>query len=360
MAPRGQQRRALVGGHSGRRVREWTRGLSRDVDDLIDAIAATVLAIETFACGLDSVRGYLSGARDLALTAGLPITCDTVNEPPAPVLGSIFAGVPAVDMYAECAARVQHARELEYQVQRDVVSALSNLVQTPFLLTWLRRAGVLPPDNLGSTGVGLWAGGMGAAVLGGFADWGVKRGFGTFAPRNALGRYISPGSLTRSERFMEALSKSSWQARPNQAIAWARTANAGKLLGYAGAGLSGGMAALDRWHADAGDSSLTTSDRVTRAASVGVGAGVGAWGGAWAGAQVGGAIGTALGGPVGTVVGGAVGGFIGGFAGSEVGGEIGSAVSGIASQAVSSIGAVIPDGLGSTVSDFGDAVSFWN
>lgn len=168
--------------------------------------------------------------------------------------------------------------------------------------------------------------------------------------------HTAADDLGRLQRTLED-ARDGW---PNQAATWARTAGAGKWLGYAGAGVSGGLAALDRWQADADDPSLTTSDRVTRASMVGVGAGAGAWGGAMAGAQVGGAIGTALGGPVGTVVGGAVGGFVGGFAGSEVGGTVGEFLSEPISDVVSGIGDALPDAVGNTISDFGDAVSFWN
>jgi hypothetical protein len=96
-------------------------------------------------------------------------------------------------------------------------------------------------------------------------------------------------------------------------------ASTSRVLGAAGVVVSGGLAAFDRWQADAADPSLSTGERFARAGVDGAlnaaGGGLGAWGGAAGGA----AIGTMICPGVGTVIGGVVGGVIGGYAGGSLG-----------------------------------------
>lgn len=93
-----------------------------------------------------------------------------------------------------------------------------------------------------------------------------------------------------------------------------------RALGVVGGVVSGGFAAWDRWDSDASDPSLSTGERVARAAVDGVATGAGAGLGGWGGAAAGMAIGTAIFPGVGTVIGGAIGGIVGGGLGSTVGG----------------------------------------
>ena len=109
-------------------------------------------------------------------------------------------------------------------------------------------------------------------------------------------------------------------------VPWLRNTHglraAAKYLGPLGDVLTFGFAANDRWNEDAGDPSLSDTERGVRAVADGganlggalAGAAVGAKGGAIAGAAIGSIFpgaGTAIGG----VVGGAVGGIVGGIAG---------------------------------------------
>lgn len=115
-------------------------------------------------------------------------------------------------------------------------------------------------------------------------------------------------------------------------VPWLRNAyglqSASKYLGPAGSLLSGGFEFADRWAEDAGDPSLSTGERVTRA-TVDAGANVaggaaGAWAGAKGGALAGAAIGSIFPGP-GTAIGGVIGGVVGGIAGGAAGGGIADA-----------------------------------
>lgn len=92
-----------------------------------------------------------------------------------------------------------------------------------------------------------------------------------------------------------------------------------RVFGAAGAVVSGGFAAWDRWEADASDPSLGTGERMGRATIDGVAnAGGGALVG-WGGAALGASLGTMIFPGVGTVIGGAIGGIAGGLAGGTAG-----------------------------------------
>src|SRR5699024_5510917 len=103
---------------------------------------------------------------------------------------------------------------------------------------------------------------------------------------------------------------------------------AGKWLGPAGDVLTGVFAGVDRWNEDAGDPSLSTGERATRAAVDGGVNAAGALAGGIAGAKGGAALGAAIGSVIpgaGTAVGGAVGGIVGGVVGGIVGGGVADA-----------------------------------
>lgn len=117
-------------------------------------------------------------------------------------------------------------------------------------------------------------------------------------------------------------------------VPWLRNAHglksASRFLGPLGTAVTGVFEFSDRWAEDAGDPSLSTGERVTRAtvdAGANIAGGVaGAWGGAKVGAAAGAAIGSIFPG-AGTAVGGVIGGVVG-----AVGGGI--AGSGIANTAI--------------------------
>ena len=115
-------------------------------------------------------------------------------------------------------------------------------------------------------------------------------------------------------------------------VPWLRNAyglkSASKVLGPIGSVVTGGFEFADRWAEDAGDPSLSTGERVTRA-TVDAGANVaggaaGAWGGAKVGAAAGAAIGSIFPG-AGTAVGGVIGGVVGAVGGGIAGSSIADA-----------------------------------
>lgn len=109
-------------------------------------------------------------------------------------------------------------------------------------------------------------------------------------------------------------------------VPWLRNAyklrSASRLLGPLGSAATGVFAAADRWAEDAGDPSLSTGERVTRAVVDGganvAGGAAGAWAGAKGGAALGAAVGSIFPGP-GTAIGGVIGGVVGGVAGGIAG-----------------------------------------
>ena len=144
-------------------------------------------------------------------------------------------------------------------------------------------------------------------------------------PRNwATGAF---GVLKSSgKRMLDAAADIFAHGGEDAIVPWLRNTHglraAAKYLGPLGDVLTFGFAANDRWNEDAGDPSLSDTERGVRAVADGganlggalAGAAVGAKGGAIAGAAIGSIFpgaGTAIGG----VVGGAVGGIVGGIAG---------------------------------------------
>jgi len=103
---------------------------------------------------------------------------------------------------------------------------------------------------------------------------------------------------------------------------------ASKVLGPLGTAVTGVFEFADRWGEDAGDPSLSTGERVTRATLDGganvAGGAAGAWGGAKVGAAAGAAIGSIFPG-AGTAVGGVVGGVVGAIGGGIAGSSIADA-----------------------------------
>ncbi|TMC08065.1 MAG: hypothetical protein E6J41_14880 [Chloroflexi bacterium] len=185
---------------------------------------------------------------------------------------------------------------------------------------WKRLEGVVvPPTTMGGAGVGIWAFGRGLTAFGGVNNWMVKVEHGRFAPRDPLGRFVSPDDLSWWQTALKSRSVANWIARPNLADTRAAWFTAGRWAGRAGGVLAIGASALGQWMQDSGNSHLDTTARVGRSAYAGLVVGGAGWGGAIAGGEIGGAIGTAIFPGVGTVVGGLIGGIAGGVIGSGVG-----------------------------------------
>jgi len=190
---------------------------------------------------------------------------------------------------------------------------------------------------------------------------------GRFAPR-VPGQFVAIGTGWFGNRWfgpntIRVLNESNWVPKPYQAGAYGSWSTIGKWAGRAGVVVTFGLSAYDQWQTDADDPSLSTSEKVGRAGAVGATTAAGALAGAWAGTQVGAAIGTACGGPVGTVVGGVIGGIIGGVAGSAAGQEFGSWIADGAGQATEAVVDWVGDAAGTAgdaLSDFGDALTFWD
>jgi uncharacterized protein YukE len=225
------------------------------------------------------------------------------------------------------------------------------------------RRNVIPPDTMGGVGYGLWGLGRGLSGLGVTSSWMSKITLGRFAPRNALGQFVSPEDLSWWETALKSSQGKNWVANPGLADTGGAWATAGKWGGRAGAVLAFGGAALNQWMQDNGRSDLSTSERIGRTAYRSAVAGGAAWGGAVAGAEAGAAIGTLVGGPVGTVIGGFVGGVAGGVIGSGVGNwVVDHTVDAVghgteaAVHAVGDAGSTAIHAVGSGLSDAGHAV----
>jgi hypothetical protein len=180
------------------------------------------------------------------------------------------------------------------------------------------RGNVLPPTAAGDLGLGLWSFGRGLAAVGGTSSWMTKVALGRFAPRDALGRFVSPADLGAWQTALRSAQGKSWIANPYASGARSGWTTSGKWVGRAGGVLAIGASGLSQWMQDANRPGLNTGQRVSRAAYRGVVAGGAAWGGAVAGGEAGAAIGSFVG-PEGTVVGGIVGGIAGGVVGSGAG-----------------------------------------
>jgi uncharacterized protein YukE len=179
------------------------------------------------------------------------------------------------------------------------------------------RGNVLPPSTLGALGQGLWAGGRALMVFGKIASWMTIVQLGRFAPRDALGRFVSPASLSWWETIMKSGDGKNWIALPYMANARNFWKMAGKWGGRAGTTLAVVTSGLNQWFQDAGNPRLDTASKVGRATYRGVAVGAATWVLATQGAELGMGIGS-FAGPVGTVVGGVIGGVVGGVVGSGV------------------------------------------
>lgn len=321
--------------------------------------------------GMDTTGGVAGGATDPAGatsgTLGTGASGAMQESAGAPVVGNLATNANSPLATGAAAARMHsvHASFDEPQVQSsgDLLDSMWSSL----------RDEVMPPSQTGDLGLGMWTAGRGMVAAGATAEWMTDVQHGTFAPRDAAGRYISTQAPWH-QNAMRAMQSRNWQALPYQSATRARWATVGTVTGRAGGALSIGTSALDQWTRDSGRTDLSDAERVGRTAyRAGVAGGLGGIGGGWAGAQVGAGIGFAVGGPVGAAVGGVVGGIAGGVAGTGVGNWVADRtvdLAGDATQwtvdavgdAADAVGEAFEDATGA-VTDFvgsvGDELAFW-
>lgn len=158
---------------------------------------------------------------------------------------------------------------------------------------------------------------------------------GTFAPRNALGRFV-PFKGGEMSRWQQALSvgrgefspggswREAFRAQAGQASSYARWGTVSKWAGRAGVGLTALLSGAEQWNRDSG---MDTGTRTARAVTAGGINAATAYAGAVGGAKAGAVLGTLIGGPgVGTAVGAVLGGLVGGIFGGFLGGKATDAV----------------------------------
>lgn len=358
---------------------------ARDSASTLESRASSARdALRTFADELTVVIDRMSGIRDDAAHGGLVTGTTSVSAPHEPGADPTPEETARYDrllaLYRDLRDRAFEARDLERAAHDRLARAVGDITADNALISFLKDAGLLPPDWT-AAGLGGFAAGSVLTGLGWRASWLTRVSLGRFAPR-VNGAFAPIGNGWFGNRWFgpntwRALNDANWTARPYQAGSYARWSTAGKWVGRAGVVVSFGVSAYDQWQADADDPTLSTGERVARAGTVGATTAAGGWAGAWAGAQVGGMIGTAVGGPVGTVVGGAIGGIVGGVIGSGVGqaagqwvvdqadewgaaiGDAWDAAGDALADAGDAIGGALSDA-GDALSDFGDALTFWD
>jgi uncharacterized protein YukE len=317
----------------------------------MDALAGVATRMSStlhqLAAELRHARSIAQQAEGVASAHGLAIGLD--GQVGAPLSAGPF-GLPPDPAQLQARAQAQHlmdeARRIAHDAQTRASGALSGLsvpqvlpgVSAQDARLWAQsaaagrpgsplsfgedlwkalRGNVLPPSAGGDLGIGLWAFGRGLKLAGGTSGWMTKVVLGRFAPRDALGRFVSPADLSWFQRALQSTDGKSWIANPYAAGSRGAWSTAGRWAGRAGIVIGAGLSALGQWSQDAGKN-MGTGERVTRSAYRGVVSGASAWGGAVAGTEVGAAVGSFIG-PEGTVIGGLVGGIVGGVAGSGVG-----------------------------------------
>lgn len=357
-------------GAAADRFHAYVGPVSTDAGDLALAVVRLAANLDAFAHLLESAFGLMSTARTLAIRSGLIVAADTVLDPAqapptAPVAGPYTALAPTppppVEAYAQCAALAAHGQDYERDAHALLRAAGEEVSASPFLATWLRRVGVLPPLDPSGVDIGGFALDKSTFLVGSVADWAIRSPYGRFAPRDAAGRYASVRDMSPWRQFVGKTKPSGWQAKAGQAANFRRASTASKWLGIAGGVAQGGMAAVDQWEEDERNRDMQTAERLGRAGTQGVATGVGAWGGAWVGVQVGGSIGS-FGGPVGTAAGVVIGGAVGGLIGTGLGDVAGNALEGVfgdATQGATDLAQEGWDAVGGAAKKVGGALKFW-
>ncbi len=200
----------------------------------------------------------------------------------------------------------------------------------------------LPSDALGWPGYASWGFGKVGMAFGANVKFLQQMQIGRFAPRDALGRFVSPGELNWWQRAAAVTEDSNWIPKAGQAGAYSGWGTAGKWAGRAGVAAGFAIGAWDQWTRDANDPDIDTTAQVGRAAWRGGLTAAGGWAGATAGAEAGAAIGSLFPGP-GTVIGGVVGGIIGGVIGSGVASSVADATVDFAGDVADKAGDIVDD-----------------
>lgn len=117
--------------------------------------------------------------------------------------------------------------------------------------------------------------------------------------------------------------------------------------------------AYDQWSRDANRTDLSDGERVTRSATRGAVKLAGTYAGIEGGAWAGGAIGMAVGGPPGAIIGGMIGGVVGGVIGSGVADQVADYAIEFVTDPIENTKELL-DSAGDALSDFGDALTFWD
>lgn len=326
-----------------------TEGTS--IDALAGVAARMASALTALAGQLRHAQTVAQQAESIASAHGLAIGPDGQVGPPLLSVPFGLPPTPAQQAQQQAQAQAQRlmneARRIAHDAQTRAMGELGGL-SVPQVLpgvtaqqarTWAQhslpgqpgaptsfggdlwkalRGNAIPPGGLGNIGLGLWAFGRGLSLAGGTSSWMTKVVLGRFAPRDALGRFVSPGQMSWLQRAMASADGKNWIANPFAADTRNAWATAGKWAGRGGTALGAIMGGLGQWMQDARNPNLDTGQRVTRAAYRGAVSAAGAWAGATGGAELGAGIGSFVG-PEGTVIGGIVGGIAGGVIGSGVG-----------------------------------------
>lgn len=312
-------------------------GVASRMASTLQQLAAELRHAQAIAQQAESVAGAHGLAIGLDGQVGPPLLAGPFGMPPDPA---------TMQARAQAQRLVDEARRVAHDAQARATGQLSGLAVPQVLpgvsaqdaRLWAQnaasgragsplsfgqdlwkalRGNALPPSAGGDLGIGLWAFGRGMTLVGGTSSWMTKVVLGRFAPRDALGRFVSPGDLAWWQRALQSTEGKSWVANPYAAGARGAWGTAGKWAGRAGLVVGAGMSALGQWNQDAGRN-MGTGERITRATYRGVVSGASAWGGAVAGTEAGAAVGSFIG-PEGTVIGGLIGGVAGGVVGSGVG-----------------------------------------
>jgi uncharacterized protein YukE len=323
-----------------------TEGTSIDTLAAVAARMASVL--NQLASELRRAQGIAQQAEGIATAHGLAVGLDGQVGPP--LLAAPF-GLPPNPAQVQARARAQQlmneALGIAHAAQSRASGELSGLsvpqvlpgVSSQAATAWAQgampgrpgsppsfgadlwkalRGNALPPGTMGDLGLGLWSFGRGMSIAGGTSSWMTKVVLGRFAPRDALGRFVSPGDLGWWDRALASTQGKNWIANPFMSDTRGAWATAGKWLGRGGVALGVVMSGLGQWMQDASRPGLNTDQRVSRAVYRGVVSGAAGWAGAVAGSEGGAAIGS-FAGPAGTVIGGIVGGIAGGVIGAGAG-----------------------------------------
>jgi hypothetical protein len=337
---------------------------SRHMASVAGKMHAVNVALTDFAGELEVVRSKMADARGIALANGLAVDGSQIRMPASP--GADGQDRDALNNrqvagWNAAVVIVSDARRKESEAHGNLARALGQAMGDGVIEDVLKFLGLLPKDGA-PVHMGDWAAGLAGLAYGVGASHMIYTRYGQFQPRAKKGFGTAKG-MDFWKRYGAGLdADDNWHAKSYRAPIRGKWQAAGKWGGWAGLGVTAGVAAWDQWEEDSHDPSLGTAERVGRTGTQTLATAGGAGAGAWAGTVIGGAIGTALFPGVGTVVGGAVGGLIGGAAGGWAGekvGDWGVDLGGTVTDAVSSRVGDAAGSVGDGLSSFGKHLKFW-